>query len=128
MAKRISPKSPRKQRRFVRNSGQHAHRSMLRCRLDDPLREEYGLRSLNVKKGDLVRIMRGQFRDTEGKILGVDYSAIRVFVDGASTTKADGKEARVPLHPSSLMLVKLELNDERKKRIQAKAAKIAESE
>jgi large subunit ribosomal protein L24 len=128
VAKKISPKSPRKQRRFVRNSGKHAHKSMLRCRLDDPLREEYGLRSLNLKKGDLVRIMRGQFRDTEGKILGVDYGAIRVFVDGASTTKADGKEAKVPLHPSNLLLVKLELNDERKKRIQARAAKIAESE
>jgi len=101
---------------------------MLRCRLDDSLREEYGLRSLNVKKGDLVRIMRGQFRDTEGKVLGVDYRTIRVLVDGASTTKSDGKEARVPLHPSNLMLVKLELSDERKKRIQARAATIAESE
>jgi len=128
MTKRLSPKSPRKQRRFVRDSPQHTHRSMLRCRLDDLLREEYGLRSLNVKKGDLVRIMRGQFRDTEGKVLGVDYRALRVLVDGASTTKADGKEARVPLHPSSLMLVKLELNDERKRRIQTKAAKIAEGE
>jgi large subunit ribosomal protein L24 len=101
---------------------------MLRCRLDDSLREEYGLRSLGIKKGDLVRIMRGQFRDTEGKVLGVDYRAIRVLVDGASTTKSDGKEAKIPLHPSSLMLVKLELNDERKKNIQARAARIAESE
>lgn len=128
MTKKVSPRSPRKQRRLVRNSGQHAHRSMLRCRLDDSLREEYGLRSLGIKKGDLVRIMRGQFRDTEGKVLGVDYRAIRVLVDGASTTKSDGKEAKIPLHPSSLMLVKLELNDERKKNIQARAARIAESE
>jgi len=128
MTDRLSPKSPRKQRRFVRNSPQHVHRRMLRCKLDDTLREEYGLRSLNVKKGDLVRIMRGQFRDTEGKILAVDYRTIRVYVDGASTTKSDGKEAKVPVHPSSLMLVKLELNDERRKRIQARAAKIAESE
>lgn len=128
MAKRVSSKSPRKQRRFVRNSGQNVHRKMLRCRLDDSLREEYGLRSISVKKGDLVRIMRGQFRDTEGKVLGVDYSTIRLLVDGASTTKSDGKEARVPLHPSILMLVKLEMNDERKKRIQSRAAKIAESE
>jgi large subunit ribosomal protein L24 len=101
---------------------------MLKCRLDDLLREEYGFRSLVAKKGDLVRIMRGQFRDTEGKVTSVDYRAVRIYVDGASTTKSDGKEARVPVSPSNLMLVKLELNDERKRYLERKIAKTAEGE
>ena len=86
------------------------------------------MRSLVPKKGDLVRIMRGQFRDTEGKILGVDYGKIRLIVDSATTTKADGKEVQIPIHPSNVLLVKLEMDDERKKSIERKTIMIAESE
>jgi large subunit ribosomal protein L24 len=80
------------------------------------------------KKGDLVKIMRGQFRDTEGKIVRVDYRHIRVYVESATTTKSDGKEVQVPMHPSNLMLVKLELDDDRNRIIERKTMKIAESD
>ena len=128
MTKKISPKSPGKQRRRIYKSPTHSHKKMLKCRLDEFLREEYGLRSLVVKKGDLVRVMRGQFRDTEGKVVKVDYSAVRVYLESATTTKADGKEAQIPVHPSNLMLVKLELDDDRKRIIDNKVVKIAESD
>ena len=128
MTKKISPKSPGKQRKRIYKSPIHSHKKMLKCRLDEFLREEYGLRSLVVKKGDLVRVMRGQFRDTEGKVVKIDYSAIRVYLESATTTKADGKEAQIPVHPSNLMLVKLELDDDRKQIIDNKLVKTAESE
>ena len=101
---------------------------MLKCRLDEFLQEEYGLRSLVIKKGDLVRIMRGQFRDTEGKVTEVSYKKGVVYLDNATITKADGKEASVPIHPSNLLLVKLELNDERKALIEKKVMRVVESE
>ncbi len=128
MVKKPSSKSPSKQRRRIRNAALHEKKALLKCRLDEFLQEEYGLRSLVVKKGDTVRIMRGQFRDTEGKVTDVSYKKARVFLDNATITKADGKEASVPIHPSNLMLVKLELNDERKDLIQSKVLKFAESE
>lgn len=128
MVKKTSPKSPRKQRNLIYKSPIHTHKKMLKCRLDEFLREEYAMRSLVPKKGDLVRIMRGQFRETEGKIVQIDYSKIRIYVDSATTTKSDGKETQVPLHPSNLMLVKLEMNDERKQLLAQKTVQIAESE
>lgn len=128
MVKKASPRSPRKQRRKVELSPMHAHRTLLKCRLDEFLQEEYGLRSLPVKKGDLVKIMRGQFRDTEGKVMRVDHKNVRVHLDSATVTKSDGKEASAPIHPSNLMLVKLELNEERKKLIESKLMKTPESE
>ncbi len=128
MAKKPVSKSPRKQRKRAQETAMHERKNLLKCRLDEFLQEEYGLRSLVVKKGDLVRIMRGQFRDTEGKVTGVSYKRRVVFLDSATITKADGKEATVPVHPSNLMLVKLELNDERKALIENKVMKIAESE
>jgi large subunit ribosomal protein L24 len=128
MVKKPSSKSPRKQRRRVQNASLHERKNMLKCRLDEFLQEEYGLRSLVVKKGDLVRIMRGQFRDTEGKITEVSYKKGVVYLENATITKADGKEASVPIHPSNLLLVKLELNDERKTLIEKKVMTVAESE
>ncbi len=128
LTKKTSPKSPRKQRRRIHKSPLHTHKNMLRCRLDEFLQEEYGFRSLLVKKGDLVRVMRGQFREIEGKVTRVDYSAVRVYIDAASITKADGKEAPIPLHPSNLKIVKLELDDERKKRIEQKMIESVEAE
>ena len=128
MVKKPSSKSPRKQRRQVRNAPMHERKKYLKCRLDEFLQEEYGLRSLVIKKGDLVRIMRGQFRDTESKVTGVSYKKGVVYLDNTTITKADGKEAAVPIHPSNLMLVKLELDDERKTLIESKVTKILESE
>ncbi|MFX1578221.1 MAG: 50S ribosomal protein L24 [Promethearchaeota archaeon] len=128
MVKKLSSKSPRKQRRRIRNAPHHEKRNMLKCRLDEFLQEEYGLRSLVVKKGDLVRIMRGQFRDTESKVTSVSYKKGVVYLDSSTITKADGKEAYVPVHPSNIMLVKLELDDERKNLIENKVMQIAESE
>jgi len=128
MVKKPSPKSPRKQRRQVQQSSMHTRRNLLNCRLDEFLQEEYGLRSLLVKKGDLVKIMRGQFRETEGKVIRVDHKNIRVHLDSATVTKSDGKEVNTPIHPSNIMLVKLELDDERKKIIESKLMKSGESE
>ncbi|UCH04404.1 MAG: 50S ribosomal protein L24 [Candidatus Thorarchaeota archaeon] len=128
MTKKVSSKSPRKQRRRIHKSPLHVRKNMLKCRLDEFLQEEYGIRSMVVKKGDLVRIMRGQFRDTEGKVTAVDYRAIRVHLESATVTKADGKEANIPIHTSNLMLVKLELDDDRKKLLEKKAVEIEESD
>ena len=128
MVKKPSSKSPRKQRRQIRNAALHERKNMLKCRLDEFLQDEYGLRSLVIKKGDLVRIMRGQFRDTEGKVTNVSYKKGLVYLDNTTITKADGKEASVPVHPSNLMLVKLELDEERKSLIESKVMQVTESE
>ncbi|MHA2350748.1 MAG: 50S ribosomal protein L24 [Candidatus Thorarchaeota archaeon] len=53
---------------------------------------------------------------------------MRVYVESATTTKSDGKEVQVPMHPSNLMLVKLELDDDRNRIIERKTMKIAESD
>lgn len=128
MTKKVSSKSPGKQRKKLYSSPIHTNKNRLKCRLDEFLQEEYGLRSIVVKTGDLVKIMRGQFRDTEGKVIRVSYTDVRVYLDSAIVAKADGKEVNIPIHPSNIMLVKLELDDERKQLIESKVMMVAESE
>ena len=128
MTKKPSPKSPRKQRRMLHKGSIHSKRRHLRCMLDEFLQEEHNIRRIVPKKGDLARVMRGEYRDTEGKIIRVDYRHMRIYLDSASTTKADGKEAQVPVHPSNLLIVKLELDDDRKRLLEEKAVQIVEGE
>jgi large subunit ribosomal protein L24 len=62
--------------------------------------------------------MRGKFAGHEGKVLEVDLKKVAIKVDGATTTKADGTEVAVPIHPSNVMIVDLKVDEVRKKIIE----------
>ena len=113
------PKSrqPRKQRRWLyKTSKLHERHRLLHATLSKDLREKYGKRAVRVKKGDKVKIMRGQFAGHEGRVLEVDMKKCRITVDGVTITKADGTEVAVSIHPSNVMIVDFgEVDDVRKK-------------
>jgi len=113
----IKSKQPRKQRKWLyKTSKLHERHRLLHVTLSKELREKYGKRSLRVRKGDKVRIMRGDFSGHEGKVLEVDMKKGIIKVDGATVTKADGTEVAVPIHPSNVMIIDLgEIDDVRKK-------------
>ncbi len=72
------------------------------------------MRSLLVRKGDRVRIMRGDFDGKEGKVLRVNYGRAVVFVEGISAKNAKGTEIPRPIQPSNLLLLDVNMSDERK--------------
>ncbi len=111
----ISSKQPRKQRKYRYNAPLHKRRIMVSVHLQKPLRKEYGKRSLPARKGDEVRIMRGKFSGTSGKISRVDLKALKVYVDNAKVKKVSGQEVEVPLDPSNLMITKLEFDDKKRR-------------
>ena len=112
----MKSKQPRKQRRWLyKTSKLHERHKLLHATLSKDLRKKYGKRSVRVRKGDKVKIMRGEFAGHEGKVLEVDMKKIKIKVDGATTTKVDGTEVSVPIHPSNVMITSLEMDDVRKK-------------
>jgi large subunit ribosomal protein L24 len=64
-----------------------------------------------VKKGDTVRVLRGDYKGYEGKILRVSRRSYRIFVDGINREKADGTSIPVGIHPSKVEVIKLDLGD-----------------
>ncbi|MEQ4205007.1 50S ribosomal protein L24 [Actinopolymorpha sp. B17G11] len=48
-------------------------------------------KGLHVKKGDVVRVLTGRDRGVEGKIIDVDTTRGRVFVEGANRVKRHTK-------------------------------------
>ena len=56
-----SSKQPRKQVKFRANAPNHIKKTFMGATLDKELRKKYGMRSIEVRKGDEVKIMRGKF-------------------------------------------------------------------
>jgi large subunit ribosomal protein L24 len=83
------------------------------ARLSKELREKYHVRSLPVRKGDRVKILRGDFKKLEGEVLEVDTKRQKIIVQGATITKSDGSQVNRPIHPSNVMLIKLVEDKER---------------
>ncbi|HSQ01903.1 MAG TPA: 50S ribosomal protein L24, partial [Methanobacterium sp.] len=50
---------PRKQRKFIYKAPLHIRHKLMSVTLSEELREQYGRRSLPVKTGDTVKVMRG---------------------------------------------------------------------
>lgn len=106
---------PRKQRKYMYNAPLHVKQKMLHVHLSPELREKHGLRNVQIKKGDKVKILRGKFAKKEGKVDKVNLKNSKVFVAGIEIIKKEGTKLPVPLVASNLMITNLELNDKKRK-------------
>lgn len=89
--------------------------------LSSKLKDSQGTSSVPVRKGDTVMIMRGDRKGSEGKVNQIDRKNYRIFVDGATREKVDGTTIPVPIHPSKVMITRLNLDDKwRKKAMERK--------
>ena len=107
----IESRQPRKQRKFLFNAPLHIRRKFLSAHLSDDLITKYKRRSFPIAKGDTVKVVRGDFKGHTGKVAEVDLKRGVVKVEGVLITKADGKRVMRPLHPSNLIITKLNLTD-----------------
>jgi large subunit ribosomal protein L24 len=86
----------------------------LHARLEKKLADKYKLRSVQIRKGDTIKVLRGDFRDREGKVAKVNLKDESIEVDGVTVHKSDGSEVSRPIHPSNVTVTKLELKDKRR--------------
>ncbi|MEM0002376.1 MAG: 50S ribosomal protein L24 [Desulfurococcaceae archaeon] len=102
---------PSVQRKRLYNMPLHLRHKLFNAKLSKELVEKYGVKRLPVRVGDVVRIMRGDFAGHEGKVVRVNLKRVRIFVEGVQIKKADGTPVYYPIHPSKVMIVKLDLSD-----------------
>jgi large subunit ribosomal protein L24 len=90
--------------------------------LSPELKERHGKRSVRPRVGDSVRIVRGEFKDIEGKVTKVDPSLGVVNVEGVTREKIKGGTSPVPIRSSNVMVTSLVLEDPlRKKKLEGPA-------
>ena len=59
---------PRKQRKYRYNAPLHIKQKFVSTHLSKNLRDKYKKRNINLRKGDSVKVMRGQFKNKSGKV------------------------------------------------------------
>ena len=110
---------PRKQRKYNYNAPLHLRHKFLNAHLSKALKEKHGKRSLPLRTGDEVLVMRGAFKKKKAKVVSIDIKKTRVVLEGIQRTKKDGTKVPVFFHPSALKIESIGSDD--KLRIKQKA-------
>ncbi len=88
----------------------------LKAGLSKDLKAEYGIRTSTLRKGDTVRIAKGDYKGHEGKVSSVDVASLKITVEGVQMSKMDGTKKNVMISPSQVTLTKLDLSDKLRKK------------
>ena len=122
MKQKFSPKwkasrQPRKQRKYRAQAPLHVKRKLVSAHLSKELRKKYAKRAVVLKKGDIIKIMRGSFKGKQGKIMNINVKKIAVYVEGIQRTRKDGTKVSVAFHPSNLLIITLNLEDKKRVKV-----------
>ncbi len=110
-------KNPRKQRKMHFNAPAHLRHKRMAAPLSRELAASRGTKSLPVRKGDTVRIQRGENKGFEGKVSRVDLKQYRIYLEGLTREKVDGTNIFLPIHPSKVEIRNLNLDDNWRKNV-----------
>jgi large subunit ribosomal protein L24 len=108
---------PTKQRKMLYQAPDHIRHKHLAAHLSPDLRATHLAKSLPVRSGDTIRVMRGDHKGTEGKITRIDLKKYRIYVEGLTREKVDGTTIQLAVHPSKVMITRLNLDDKWRKKI-----------
>jgi large subunit ribosomal protein L24 len=110
-------RNPGKQRKLLYNAPAHLRHKLMAAPLSKELVASKGAKTLPVRKGDTVRILRGDHEGFEGKVSRVDLKRYRIFIEGLTREKVDGTNIFVSVHPSKVMIRNLSLDDKWRKQV-----------
>lgn len=98
---------PRKQRKDRYNAPLHARKQLMHVHLSKELRAKLGItrRSMQVHKGDKVRLRVGEDTGKIGAVMRADYNRLKVFVEGFVNKTARGVEKLKALEPANLEII-----------------------
>merc|ERR1711862_873158 len=76
--------------------------------LSKELRTKYKVRAVPIRSSDEVMIVRGHFKEREGKVTQVYRKKWRIHVERVTRDKTNGQTVSVGIHPSKVVITKLD--------------------
>ena len=107
-------KQARKQIKYVAQAPQHIKQKLLSSHLSKELRAKYGRRAFQLRKGDTVKVMGGEYKGKTGKVSIVDLTKLRVAIEGLQVTKKDGSKVNASFIPAKLLITELNMEDKKR--------------
>ena len=89
--------------------------------LSKELQSKYHVRSMPIRKDDEVTVVRGTYKNREGKITAVYRKKFVVHVERITREKANGATVNVGVHPSKCVITRLKLDKDRKAILERKS-------
>ena len=81
------------------------------CSLSTELRKKFKKRSVRIVKGDTVKVLRGEFYGTAGKVTKILTQKNSITIDGIKREKVKGEKIDVPIHSTNVLITALNTDD-----------------
>uniref|UniRef100_A0A1J3GTW0 60S ribosomal protein L26-1 n=2 Tax=Noccaea caerulescens TaxID=107243 RepID=A0A1J3GTW0_NOCCA len=111
-------------RRKARSAHFNAHstlrRKIMSAPLSNDLQKKYNVRSLPIRKDDEVQVVRGTYKNRDGKVTQVYRKKFVIHVERITREKNNGASVNLGIHPSKVVITKLHLDPDRKKLLERK--------
>ncbi len=114
---RISPHSPRRQRKALYTALPFQRHRRMTVPLSRDLRSRFHARSVPIRKGDTVRVLSGSFVGREERVAKVDRRGYSVILDNVTLKTGEDKLKPLPIRTSHLVITRLNLSDPWRRRI-----------
>jgi large subunit ribosomal protein L24 len=95
----------------------HRRFATIRSKLSENLKKEYGKRNARVIQGDTVKIMRGEYKNVEGKVEKVNTERSTLIIEGVQKEVAKGGKVKVHIHSSNVMISSLNMQDKKRENV-----------
>nr|QAA11204.1 ribosomal protein L26 [Characiopsis acuta] len=115
--------SRRKSRKAHFTAPSHVRRVLMSAPLSKELQAKHKVRSIPIRKDDEVTVVRGTYKNRDGKVVQVYRKKFVIHIDRITREKANGATVNVGIHPSKVVITKLKLNKSRKAILDRKARK-----
>ena len=98
----------------------HIRRKIMSAPLSTELRAKYNVRSVPIRKDDEVQIVRGTYKNREGKVTQVYRRKWVIHIERITRERVNGATVNVGIDPSKCVITKLKLDKNRKELLDRK--------
>ncbi|KAJ2353741.1 60S ribosomal protein L26A [Coemansia sp. RSA 2618] len=113
--------SSRKSRKAHFTAPSHIRRKLMSAGLSKDLRKKHEVRSIPVRTGDEVVVVRGQYKGREGKVSAVYRKKWVIHIERLVREKVNGATVPIPVHPSNVSVTALKMTKDREEILGRKA-------
>ena len=99
----------------------HRKQNLVSAMLSKELKDKFKKNSMPLRKGDEVKVLRGDFKGTTGEVSRIDLKNSKIYVTSVTSTKVDGTSVERPVRASNLMITNLDLEDQKRRNMLEKS-------
>merc|ERR1712207_99116 len=112
--------SRRKSRKAHFTAPSHIRRKLMSSPLSAELRAKYNVNSVPIRKDDEVQVVRGTYKNREGKVTQVYWRKWVIHIERITRERVNGATVNVGIDPSKVVITKLKVDKNRKELLDRK--------